>query len=127
MKKTTYMKVAWNIYKELIQWNINWFIDRLKSLFSGIAYSSIQNICKYEWYYTSVIYTLFYSMWLDIVQEDITNEWRIDLTLKIEQKIFIIELKVEKSWLEALEQIKEKKYFEKYLNEEKKIYLDSVK
>jgi Holliday junction resolvase-like predicted endonuclease len=53
-------------------------------------------------------------MWLDVVQEDITNQGRIDLTIKLNNLIFIVELKIEKDWRKALEQIKEKKYSEKY-------------
>ena len=114
-KNTEFLKRAEPIYESLLSWNIEDLIKYLKILFANISYTnSLEKIAKYEWYYSSVIYTLFYAMWLDVIQEDITNQGRIDLTIKLEDKIFIIEFKVEKSWLNALEQIKEKKYSEKY-------------
>jgi hypothetical protein len=43
--------------------------------------------------------------------------------MKLRDKIYIIELKVEKDWNDAMTQIKEKKYYEKYMDEWKQIYL----
>jgi len=66
---------------------------------------------------------------IDIIGEDITNKGRIDLALSIEDKIYIIEFKVIKSERErntALKQIKEKKYYEKYTNQQKDIYLIGI-
>ncbi len=65
-------------------------------------------------------------MGIDIIGEDVTNKGRIDLTLFIEDKIYIIEFKVianDKEQGTALKQIKEKKYHEKYIKEDKEIYL----
>ena len=52
------------------------------------------------------------------------NKGRIDLTVKFKDKIYIIEFKVNDE--NALQQIKEKKYYEKYLNEGKEIYLVGI-
>ena len=108
------------IYDALIEWNIEEFINWLKSVFAWISYTNrIEKLSKYEWYYSSIIYVMSYAMWLDVIQEDITNQWRIDLTIEINNNIYILEFKVEQSWNSAMEQIKEKKYYEKYLNEKK--------
>ena len=48
----------------------------------------------------------------------------MDLTLKIGENIYIFEFKVTDE--EPLKQIKEKKYYEKYLNEKKNIYLIGI-
>jgi hypothetical protein len=61
----------------------------------------------------------------DVIAEDVTNKGRIDLTLKMKDKILIIEFKVDKKE-EPIKQIKERKYHEKYLNEKKKIYLVGI-
>ncbi len=76
---------------------------------------------KYEGYYVSLFYAYMKALGFDLVGEDITNKGRIDLTLKVEDSIYIIEFKVDDKT--ALKQIKEKKYHEKYLNENKDIYL----
>jgi hypothetical protein len=48
--------------------------------------------------------------------EDRTNLGRIDLMLETDTSIYLFELKVNSSAAVALEQIKGKKYYEKYLH-----------
>lgn len=48
--------------------------------------------------------------------EDRTNLGRIDLVLESDTSVYLFELKVNSSAQAALEQIEEKKYYEKYLN-----------
>ena len=51
----------------------------------------------------------------------------MDLTLFIEDKIYIIEFKVvEEKEDKALKQLKEKEYHRKYLNKDKDIYLVGI-
>lgn len=102
------------IYDALRAGDVDWLIAGLKKMFAGIAYSSIQHLAKYEGYYCAVMYTLFYSMGIDVIQEDITSMGRIDLTVKLEDKIYIIELKVEQDGPTALQQITTKNYADKY-------------
>ena len=69
------------------------------------------------------------ALGLDVIPEDVTNQGRIDLTAKIEDKIYIMEFKViemVKDGNTAFNQIKEKKYHEKYLTEGKKVYILGV-
>jgi len=104
----------------------------LVSLFSSIPYTNYVNntISSYEGYYASVIYTYLASLGLKLIAEDITNTGRIDLTLMIKDKVYIIEFKVvrynSKDSLNALYQIKEKRYYEKYLDKNKQIYLIGI-
>jgi len=70
------------------------------------------------------VYVYLQSLGFDIIGEDVTNRGRIDLTIKLNDKIYIIEFKVGNE--DALKQIKEKKYHEKYLNENKDIYLVGI-
>jgi Holliday junction resolvase-like predicted endonuclease len=79
---------------------------------------------KYEGFYASVVYVYLQSLGLEIIGEDVTNLGRIDLTIKIKELIYIIEFKVGSE--DALKQIKEKKYHEKYLQEQKDIYLIGI-
>jgi hypothetical protein len=70
------------------------------------------------------VYCYLAGAGLEIIAEDVTNRGRINLTIKIENIIYILEFKVTNE--EALKQIKEKKYYEKYLNENKDIYLVGI-
>lgn len=92
----------------------------VKTLFSSISYGnySKNSIQNYEGYYASVIYAYFSALGCDaLIAEDHTNKGRIDITLKVEEKIYIFEFKVvDEDSLNntALQQIKEKQYAEKY-------------
>ena len=61
------------------------------------------------------------ALGIELVGEDVTNRGRVDLTIKMPNSIIIIEFKVDGS--DALAQINEKKYHEKYLNLDLSIYL----
>ncbi|MFZ4084417.1 MAG: PD-(D/E)XK nuclease domain-containing protein [Vampirovibrionia bacterium] len=58
--------------------------------------------------------------------EDRTNLGRIDLVLESDTSVYLFELKVNSSAKAALEQIKEKKYYEKYLNIHKEVLIIGV-
>ena len=84
-------------------------------------------IYEYEGFYASVVYVYLQSLGIEIIGEDVTNRGRIDLTLFIEDKIYIIEFKVvEEREEKALKQLKEKEYHKKYLNKNKEIYLVGI-
>ena len=60
---------------------------------------------------------------VNVIPEYITSNGRIGLTVKLEDKVYIFKFKV--SDKKALEQIKNKKYYEKYLDS-KEIYIIGV-
>ena len=111
----------------LSQRDFELFVKTLKSLFSAIPYNNyVKNeLANYEGYYASVIYTFLSSLGYDTVAEDVTNKGRIDLTLKTKNAIYIFEFKVD-SKEEAIKQIKERKYYEKYQAEDKEIYMIGI-
>ncbi|ORU91121.1 MAG: hypothetical protein A6F72_01015 [Cycloclasticus sp. symbiont of Poecilosclerida sp. N] len=99
----------------------------LNSLFASISYENYKknNIANYEGYYASVVFTYFASLGFELIQEDNTNTGRIDLTLKLINKIVIIEFKVDIKEA-ALTQIKQKKYYQKYLNDSRDIFIVGI-
>ena len=103
------------------------FEQTLRGLFASIPYTNYVNntISSYEGYYASVIYAYLASLGLDITGEDVTSKGRIDLTLQMENAIYIIEFKVDGPG-KALEQIKEKNYQQKYLNSGQPITLIGI-
>jgi predicted type IV restriction endonuclease len=60
----------------------------------------------------------------DIKAEDVTNGGRIDLSVFIDDKVYIFEFKVNQTG--ALAQIKAKKYHERYLADYNEIYIVGV-
>ena len=99
-------------------------ISKLKSIFHTF-FASIPHDCYrknqlagYEAYYVSIFYSYFTAIGLDVRAEDSTNVGQADMVVFLQNKVFVFEFKVieltEKG--SALEQIKEKKYYEKYLS-----------
>jgi len=111
----------------LINADMELFKNALTALFAGIAYNNFTGakLYEYEGYYVSVFYGYLKALGITLIAEDVTNRGRIDLTLKLPNAIYIIEFKVESEG-KALEQIKEKKYYEKYLSESREIYLMGI-
>jgi Holliday junction resolvase-like predicted endonuclease len=110
-----------NLSRTLRNNDLESFKNSLISIFASIPYNNIQN---YEGFYASVVYVYLQSLGLEIIGEDVTNLGRIDLTVKINNLIYIIEFKVGNE--DGLAQIKEKKYYQKYLQEKKDIYLIGI-
>ncbi|NPA81944.1 MAG: AAA family ATPase [Epsilonproteobacteria bacterium] len=107
--------------------NLDKLKDILQSLFASIAYNNFSNnyIQNYEGFYSSVIYAYFAGAGFDkVIAEDVTNDGRIDLSIFIDKKVFILEFKVDGKG--ALEQIKEKEYFKKYLQNYEEVYIIGI-
>jgi len=115
-----------NLIRALKSENLENFNQALESIFASIPYNNYTNntMQNYEGFYASVVYVYLQSLGLDIIGEDVTNLGRIDLTVKINNLIYIIEFKVGDE--NALAQIKTKNYAQKYLNEDKTIYLVGI-
>ena len=99
------------------------FVQEIKSLFASIPYHIF--IGDREAYYHSIIYLILRLNGAAVRCEDPTNIGRIDAVLETANKIYIVEFKVG-SEQEALAQIKEMKYYEKYLGTAKKIVLMGI-
>lgn len=99
--------------------NIEKFKRSLVALFAKIPYQL--HIDK-ESYYHSLTYVILELLGADIVLEESTDKGRIDGVLELEKQIYIIEFKMNKAE-DALKQIEEKKYYEKYIDKNKKIIL----
>ncbi|HEB61923.1 MAG TPA: hypothetical protein ENI82_02115 [Bacteroidetes bacterium] len=114
---TEKLKYQEKLFDMLDKPDLDGFRDALFTLFASISYTNFINskLYEYEGYYASVVYAYLASIGLDIIPEDTTNLGRMDLSAKLEDKVFIFEFKLtEKATGNALKQIKEKRYWEKY-------------
>jgi hypothetical protein len=100
--------------------------ETLEKTFNALFLSNPMN--DYEGYYASVFYCYLAALGVELIGEDTTNRGRIDLTLKLEELVYIIEFKLADNSNEnsALQQIKERRYFEKYQDSGATIYLIGV-
>jgi len=120
-----------NVYDAIEKLNFESLKDAFFRLFAAIPYEwYIKNeLDKYEGYYASIFYAVFASLGYDLRVEESTNHGRIDMVIKTDKVVIIFEFKVidkESEQNTALEQIKDKRYYEKYLNSGKDIYLVGI-
>jgi hypothetical protein len=90
----------------------------VEALFAAIPHDWYRNnpIAQYEGYWASVFYSHIAALGLDLIAEDVTNQGRIDLTVKLPERIYLFEFKVVELEPEgkALAQLKAKDYAAKY-------------
>jgi len=105
----------------LIDNNFDDFFNDIKSIFASLSYQMKIT----EAFFHSNIHVLLKTIGFDIISEDETNLGRIDSVIELDDKILIFEFKTSSADI-AIEQIKEKKYYEKYLVKRKEIILVGV-
>ncbi|QEN05652.1 hypothetical protein EW093_13330 [Thiospirochaeta perfilievii] len=120
-----------NLYDSLLDGKVDMLEPVFHSFFASIPndWYRKNSMGNYEGYYASIFYCYFTALGLDVIAEDVTNLGRIDLTVKIENIIYIIEFKVVEIVTDgnpAIEQIKNRKYYEKYTSSCADIYLLGV-
>jgi hypothetical protein len=88
------------------------------AFYDGIPHDWYRNnpIAQYEGFYASVFYAYFASLGLDLTPEESSNAGRLDLTLRFNGHIYLIEFKLVDSVPEgrALQQIKAKGYADRH-------------
>lgn len=100
------------------------FFQQLIPMFAAIPFD-IQ-VEDREKYYQSIIYLLCLLVGIDMGVELSTNVGIIDAVIKTDDCIVIFEFKLRSTAQEALDQIHNKKYYERFLNMGKKIVLVGV-
>jgi hypothetical protein len=107
---------------------------KIREIFFSL-YASIPNdwyrkndIDQFEGYYASVFYAAFAALGFDIVPEDVTNQGKLDMAVKLNGQVYLFEFKVVEDVAEgrALAQIKEKKYADKYRALHRPIHLIGI-
>ena len=98
------------------------FFDTLRIFFADIPYDL--HIEK-EKYYQTVFYLIFSLIGLKVEAEVKTNKGRIDAVI-IDKDVYMFEFKFNGDKENALRQINDKRYFEKYQGTGKEIYLFGV-
>ncbi len=99
------------------------FFAVIKSFFASIPYDIF--IGNREGYYHTIIYLLLRLSGVSVFPEEETNIGRIDAVVETKNTIYILEFKIGTPE-EAMNQIKEKKYYEPYLISGKTVILVGV-
>ncbi len=114
----------------LAEANIEGMREVFYSFFASIPHdwyrkSEIQN---YEGFYASVFYAYFGALGVEVIVEDVTSHGRLDMAVFFDERCFLFEFKVVELEPQgkALEQLKGKRYHEKYLAKCRELYLIGV-
>ncbi len=100
------------------------FMNNLKSIFAGMPYNLKSS--NEEVYYQSIFYLVCDLLSADITSEEPTNIDRIDAVMRYPDCVYVFEFKINKTKDEALKQIEDKKYAEKFIAENKPVFLVGV-
>lgn len=109
-----------NLLDALKAHNFDRFCDLLKTFFAHIPY---QLHVKNEHFYHVLMQALFTLLSLDAQSEYSTDKGRADLVLELENEVFVFEFKFDSSAQIALQQIKDRNYYERFLHQGKSIIL----
>ena len=124
LDKTDFFERIKALQTELEHNNIERFIIILKTLYSNIPSEIFIN--ENESYYHTVIFLIMKLLRADIIEvEKQTNQGRIDAVIFTKKYIFVIEFKMNTVNM-ALKQIKNKKYYEPYLSDKRKVFCIGV-
>jgi len=110
----------WQLIDALESHKLDEFFNVLQIFFANVPY----NIhLKHEKYYQTIFYLIFTLIGLRIDAEVSTNEGRIDAVVEVADRLYLFEFKLDKSADEALQQIKDHAYAQKYRGKDKPITL----
>lgn len=119
-----------NLYKILSANELHKLKDLFSAFFASIPHDWYRKIelAKYEGFYASIFYCYFTATGFDVIAEDTTSHGKIDMTVFFKDKCYIFEFKVVEleGKARAIEQLKVKKYYEKYQAKYSEIYLIGV-
>ncbi len=120
--------VQTTIYLALRSGDMKQFKAAIHALFAAIPYHNYTNndIARYEGFYASVIFAWLSSIGIQLIVEDCTNKGRIDISVEMDNTIYLIEFKVDMPEEKALAQMKTRGYAEKYQTKGKKIILIGI-
>lgn len=124
------LKIQHQVFDSLNQGDLPQLQTVLQRLFASIPWRNFTNneLPNSEGYYASVLYAFFASLNATVIAEDITSHGQADMTVMLGDFIYVMEIKLDKSTdyqaqmpNSALQQIQDKAYAQKYLNQDKNV------
>ena len=101
-------------------------IEIIKSVFSEIPYTLMKKKKLDEADFHILFYLIVSSAGVGIKSEILTSKGRIDALIETRERFYIFEFKCNQDSNKAIQQIKEKKYYEPYKNRGKEIILIGI-
>ncbi|MCB0187885.1 MAG: ATP-binding protein [Caldilineaceae bacterium] len=101
----------WQLIDALQRADLEQFFTILRTLYANIDYDLQLN---HEKYYQTIFYLIFKLIGLRIAAEVKTGSGRIDAVIELTDHIYLFEFKLNQDTTVALDQVKEKAYYQKY-------------
>ncbi len=118
------------VYEALEKNDLEGLKEAFKAFFASIPHDWYRKteLHHYEGFYASVFYAYFAALGVEVKVEDATSHGRLDMAVLFDGICYLFEFKVVELEPEsqALEQLKAKKYHEKYRGKCQKVYLIGV-
>jgi len=109
------------MYSSLVEGNVDRFMELMKAIFASIPYDITDRVSDREQHYQSLMYLVLALLGVDVRGEVRTNRGRIDLVVEVGDVVWVIEAKIRGSSREALRQIEDRGYVERYVGRGKKV------
>ena len=100
------------------------FIDLVNNILAAIPYNLIAN--QAESYYHSLFYLMLSASGVNVFTEIMASRGRMDIAVEYPDKVYIIELKCNQKADQAIQQIKDQHYADRYLPSGRHIYLVGI-
>ena len=105
--------------REVESGNISAFMRRLQSFFADTPYELVRDL---ELHYQNVLFIVFKLLGFYTQAEYHTSNGRIDLVIKTDHYIYVLEFKLEGTAEEALQQINDKQYAQPFASDSRQLY-----
>lgn len=112
------------LYQYLLQSDMESFIAVMTSIFTSITYD--EGVRLNEASFHSLFYLALAAGSVPARSQVLNAMRRIDMLVEIKNKVYIFEFKCNQSAEKALQQIKEKRYHQQFLNTGKELYLVGI-
>lgn len=109
------------LHQYLAQEDLEKFAATVNAILAAIPYPHIQK--QDEAYYHTVFYLMLSASGVLVLTEPLASRGRMDIALEFKDKVYIVELKCNQPAEEALQQIRAKRYAEKYTQSGRRIFL----
>ena len=121
---TAFTRAKIDGYRALAAHDLPAFFKSLAVLFANVPYDLTDRQNEQTW--QAILVVILNFLGLRAVSEERTNVGRIDMSIRVEDEIYVVELKLDGSAPSALAQIVRNRYHEKFLSEGKRVTLVGI-
>lgn len=115
------------MYSAFSKGDFQTFFETLTSYMAGIPYpEASEELKRKECFYETIIYVVFSMLNRYVHTQVKTARGRVDIIINASDTVYVMELKVDATAKDALDQIKEKQYTLPYFAESKKIVMVGI-